>query len=378
METGTRPFKINIAQDILDDLKNRLKNTRWPDEIINSGWDYGTNLSYLKELVSYWGSEFDWRKQEEQINSFPQFMTEIGGLKIHFIYIKGQGKNPIPLLLLHGWPSTFIQMLKIAPLLSGPGKGQEGISFDLVIPSLVGYGFSDASHEPGMSVSKMAGIFHELMAGVLAYDKYALRGGDLGAGIALQMALLYPEYVIGLHTGGTYPRIIGELSDDLTAAEKAYVENVRAWMQEEAAYAQVHATKPQTLAYALNDSPAGLAAWIVEKFRKWSDCGGDVEKRFTKDELLTNLTIYWATQTINSSMRLYYETVRNPGIWGRIKVPTAALMPMKDMFPTPREWVMRTQNPTHYKEISRGGHFLEWEEPELVASDIREFFGSVV
>jgi pimeloyl-ACP methyl ester carboxylesterase len=228
-------------------------------------------------------------------------------------------------------------MLKIAPLLSGPGKGQEGITFDLVIPSLVGYGFPDASHEPGMSVSKMAGIFHELMAGVLAYDKYALRGGDLGAGIALQMALLYPEYVIGLHTGGTYPRIIGELPDDLTAAEKAYIENVRAWMQTEAAYAQVHATKPQTLASALNDSPAGLAAWIVEKFRKWSDCGGDVEKRFTKDELLTNLTIYWATQTINSSMRLYYETVRNPGIWGRIKVPTAALMPMKDMFPTPRE-----------------------------------------
>jgi len=362
-----KDFRIIVAQEILDDLNERLKRTRWPDEIKDSGWDYGTNLAYLKELVDYWSDEFDWRKQEDRINEYPQFKVEIDGLNIHFIHIKGKSEQHTPLLLLHGWPSSFVQMLKVIPLLRD--------SFDIVVPSLVGYGFSDASREPGMSVNHMAELFHELMTDVLGYKRYAARGGDLGAGVINQLAIAHPESIIGIHVGGTMPWVDFEnLPENLTDAEKGFVANARKWTNEEMAYAMLHASKPQTLAYALNDSPAGLAAWIVEKFRRWSDCNGNIETRFTKDELLTNVMIYWTTQTVNSSMRLYYETLRNPGVWGQPSVPLAMLMSSRDMFPTPREWAERQGKPDRYTEINRGGHFLEWEEPALVAKDIREFF----
>lgn len=362
-----KDFKIMVSREILDDLNERLKRTRWPDEIKNSGWDYGTNLAYLKELVDYWSDEFDWRKQEDRINVYPQFKVEIDGLNIHFIHVKGKSEQDTPLLLLHGWPSSFVQMLEVIPLLRD--------SFDIVVPSLVGYGFSDASREPGMSVSHMAEIFHKLMTTVLGYKRYAARGGDLGAGVITQLAIAHPESVIGIHVGGTMPWVDFEhLPENMTDAEKEFVANAKKWTNEEMAYAMLHASKPQTLAYALNDSPAGLAAWIIEKFRRWSDCNGNLETRFTKDELLTNVMIYWTTQTANSSMRLYYETIRNPGGWGQPRVPVAMLMSSRDMFPTPREWAERQGKPDRYTEINRGGHFLEWEEAELVAKDIREFF----
>jgi pimeloyl-ACP methyl ester carboxylesterase len=224
----------------------------------------------------------------------------------------------------------------------------------------------------------MARIFHALMSGTLGFKRYAIRGGDLGAGVLNQMALMYPESVIGTHAGGTYPWVdFDHLPENLTPREIEFVANVKKWRSEEMAYAMLHTSKPQTLAYALNDSPAGLAAWIVEKFRRWSDCNGNVESRFTKDELLTNLTIYWATGTINSSMRLYYESMRDTGLWGKNSVPNALLMSSRDLFPTPREWVERQGSPFRYTEIDRGGHFLEWEEPELVARDIKEFFMSL-
>ncbi|HVN74541.1 MAG TPA: epoxide hydrolase [Methanoregula sp.] len=361
-----QPFTISISQAVLDDLHDRLARTRWPDGIREAGWAYGSAPEYVKELVSYWRDGFDWKKQERYLNRFSHFHTEIEGLNVHFIHVRRTGRKEKPLLLLHGWPSSFIQMLKIIPYLEP--------SFDLVIPSLIGYGFSQASLEPGMSVGKMAGMFHSLMTDVLGYNRYAIRGGDLGAGVLSQMAVLHPEAVIGTHSGGTYPWVDFEhLPPNLTPAEKEFVANVKRWREEEMGYAVLHATKPQTLAYALNDSPAGLAAWIIEKFRRWSDCDGSVERRFTKDELLTNLTIYWATGTINSSMRLYYETTRNPGNYSAIPVPHAMLMPSKDMFPTPKEWIERQGTPARYTEIDRGGHFLEWEEPEIVARDILEF-----
>jgi pimeloyl-ACP methyl ester carboxylesterase len=224
-----------------------------------------------------------------------------------------------------------------------------------------------------MSVARMAGLFHRLMTETLGYKRYAVRGSDLGAGVITQLAITHPEAIIGAHLSGTNPYVMN-VPDDLSPAEQTFVASAQQWMQTEMAYAMEHASKPQTLAYALNDSPARLAAWIIEKFWRWSDHDGSLDQAFSKDQLLTNLTIYWVTGTINASMRLYYETVRDPGAWGRIDVPAGYLMTSKDMFPTPREWVERTSRIDHWTGINWGGHFMEWDVPEIVATDLREFF----
>ncbi len=369
------PFTVAIPDATLDDLRERLARTRWPDEVADAGWEYGTNMAYLKELAGYWRGGFDWRAQERRINAFPQSRAEVDGTGIHFIHARGMGPNPVPLLLLHGWPSSFVQMLKIIPLLTDPAShgGDAADSFDVVAASLPGYGFSDRPTAHGMSVGRMAGLFHTLMTEELGYARYAVRGTDLGAGVLTQLAIGHPESLIGAHTGGTNP-YIGQAPDDLTDEEKEFVANAQQWMQAEMAYAMEHSSKPQTLAYGLNDSPVGLAAWIIEKFRRWSDCDGDLESVFTKDELLTNLTIYWVTETINSSIRLYYETVRDPGAWGKIAVPTGYAMPPKDMFPTPRAWVERGGRVDRWTVLPHGGHFPEWEVPGPLAEDIRAFF----
>lgn len=369
------PFTINIPQPTLDDLRARLERTRWPDQVDGAGWNYGANLAYMQELTAYWHDTFDWRKQEAALNRFAQFRAEVDGIGIHFIHERGKGPHPLSVMLLHGWPSSFVQMLKIIPLLTDPAAhgGDPNDSFDVIVPSLPGYGFSDRPTMPGMSVARIAGLFHTLMTKELGYTRYAVRGSDLGAGVIAQLAALAPDALIGIHQSGTNP-YIGQVPDNLSQAEQEFVANAQRWNQEEMAYAMEHSSKPQTLAYGLNDSPAGLAAWIVEKFRRWSDCDGDVEKRFSKDELLTNLTIYWATETINSSIRLYYETARDPGRWSQAHIPTAVIMPSKDMFPTPREWIERQGPVTRWTPTDRGGHFLEWEEPQLVADDMRAFF----
>jgi pimeloyl-ACP methyl ester carboxylesterase len=369
------PFEVNVPQETLDDLRERLGMTRWPDEVSGAGWDYGANLAYMKELTEYWRDEFDWRAQEDSINRFSHYRADVNGFGIHFIQERGKGEDPLPLVLLHGWPSSFVQMLKIIPLLTDPEShgGDAADSFDVVVPSLPGYGFSDRPNEPGMGIGRMADLFDRLMTDGLGYERYATRASDLGAGVSQQLALAHPGSLIGLHHSGTNP-YVGEAPDDLTEAEQEFVANAQRWSAQEMAYAMQHSSKPQTLAYGLNDSPVGLAAWIVEKFWRWSDNGGDVETAFTKDELLTNLTIYWATGTINSSIRLYYETARNPGNWGRVELPTAMLMPSKDMFPTPREWAERSYRVNRWTEVQRGGHFLEWEAPHTLAEDLRAFF----
>jgi pimeloyl-ACP methyl ester carboxylesterase len=375
MAVSVKPFEVQVAQATLDDLRERLARTRWPDQVKGADWNYGTNLAYLKRLLAYWQDTFDWRAQEAAINQFAHFRAKVDSTQIHFIHQRGKGPNPLPLILLHGWPSSFVQMLKIIPMLTDPAAhgGDAADSFDVIVPSLIGYGFSDRVTEPGMSAARMAELFHKLMVGELGYERYGTRSSDLGAGVASQIARTHPTAVIGAHTSGTNP-YIGDVPDKLTKAEQAFVQQAQSWMQQEMAYAMEHSSKPQTLAYGLNDSPAGLAAWVIEKFRAWSDCGGDVERRFTKDELLTNLTIYWATETIGSSIRLYYETARDPGQWGKVDVPTAVIMPAKDMFPTPREWVERSGRVDRWTEADRGGHFLEWEEPDMVADDLRAFF----
>jgi pimeloyl-ACP methyl ester carboxylesterase len=369
------PFTINIEQETLTDLQERLARTRWTDEVAGAEWEYGTNLAYLKNLIDYWQQHFDWRIQERALNAFSHFHAQVDGFGLHFIHERGKGDHPLPLVLLHGWPSSFWQMLPIIPLLTDPERygGDTADSFDVIVPSLPGYGFSDRPGAKGMGMGRIADLLTQLLTEELGYERFAIRASDLGAGVAQQLALTQTQQVIGLHQSGANT-FIGHIPDDLTRAEQEFVANAQRWNQQEMAYAMQQTTKPQTLAYGLNDSPAGLAAWIVEKFRAWSDCDGDIEKRFSKDDLLTNLTIYWATQTINSSMRLYYEIVRNPGSWGRVEVPTAMLMTPKDKFPTPREWMERSYNVQRWTEISVGSHFLEIEEPERVAEDLRAFF----
>ena len=373
------PFTIHVPDATLRDLKARLKQTRFPDQIPGTGWDYGTDTQYLKELVAYWAKDFDWRAQEKKLNAFHQYRVEIDGVRIHYIYEKGKGPHPIPLLMLHGWPSSFVQFQKIIPLLTDPAAhGAPGAqSFDVVVASLPGYGFSDIPKERGFGIRAMSERMTKLMTDVLGYERFGLRGSDVGGSITQQISLAHPDKVIGAHISGLIRGVPTTSDKPPTEAEVKFNRDLATWATTELGYAQLHSSKPQTLAAALNDSPAGLASWIVEKFRRWGDTNGNVESRFSKDELLTNLTIYWATQTIGSSMRLYYEFSREQRLTGRVPVPTAALIALHDQVPPPREFGERVYNIARWTESPRGGHFLEWEEPQLVAEDLRAFFASL-
>lgn len=372
-------FKVQIPQETLDDLQERLARTRWADEISGAGWDYGSNLSYMKELIDYWLSHFDWRAQEEEINRFGHFRASIDNFGIHFIHERGKGSKPMPIIITHGWPSSFYQMLKIIPLLADPEShgGDPADSFDVIVPSMPGYGFSDRPDKRGITVTRIADLWARLMKEELGYHRFAAQGGDIGSGVTARLALTYPEMLIGIHVTDVRNPYLGEGARELSEAERKFLAEEEKWEKEEGAYGSIQATKPQTLAYGLNDSPVGLAAWIVEKFRAWSDCDGDVERRFTKDELLTNLTVYWATETINSSIRLYYEHRHNSSPLKhdeRIEVPTAVALFPKDLSRPPREWAERTCNLQQWTEMPRGGHFAAMEEPELLVEDIRAFF----
>ena len=375
------PFTIAVSDAALDDLRHRLGQTRWPDEMPGTGWEYGSNLDYIKELVEYWRTGFDWREQEKKLNAFHHYKSEVDGLSIHFIREPGAGPNPMPLVITHGWPSTFFEMTKIIPLLSDPGRhgGDPADSFDVIAPSLPGFGFSQASQEPGMQVQKVADLWARLMTENLGYPEFAAHGGDIGAGVTSRLGYAHADKMIGVHlTSITRPTpYLGPGSRPLTAAEQAHSAQRESWQQSEGGYSHIQGTKPQTLSYGLNDSPAGLAAWIVEKYRTWSDCNGDVESSYTKDELLTNITIYWVTQTIGSSVRMYKEN--QSALWEMTegeRVPTPAGMALfpQEIAKPPREWAERSWDVRRWEEMPRGGHFAALEEPELLANEIREFF----
>ena len=375
------PFKIDVPDDILQDLNERLARTRWPDEIPGSGWDYGSNLDYIKELVEYWRTEFDWRVQEKLINSFCHFKTDVNGLGIHFIHEKGKGPDPMPLVITHGWPGTFFEMHKVIPMLADPAShgGDPADAFDVVAPSMSGYGFSDAGQKVGLDIFAISDMWAKLMSDNLGYQRFAAQGGDWGARVTAKLGLSYGDKVIGIHTTSTTSPTpyLGEGSRELSEAEKEMLQQRTQWLADEGGYSHIQSTKPQTLSYGLNDSPAGLAAWIVEKYRKWSDCNGDVETRFTKDELLTTITIYWVTQSINSSTRLYYEAFSKP--WDlakdeKIQVPVGiAAFPSENTVPI-REWSERSFNVQHWTDMPAGGHFAALEEPVRLVEDIRDFF----
>ena len=376
-----RPFEIAVDDAVLDDLRQRLADTRWPDEIPGSEWDYGSNLAYIKELCEYWRTDFDWRAQEKKLNAFNHFKSVVDGLDIHFIHEKGNGPNPIPLVITHGWPSTFFEMTKIIPLLADPAAhgGDPVDAFDVVAPSLPGFGFSQASRDRGMEIGRVADLWAKLMTENLGYGKFVAVGGDIGAGVTSRLAYSHADKLHGVHlTSVTRPNpYLGPDARPLTDAERAHSAQRERWFADEGGYNHLQGTKPQTLSYGLNDSPAGVCAWIVEKWRTWSDCNGDVESVYTKDELLTTVTIYWATQTIGSSVRMYRENQTH--VWDMAKdekVPAPAGLAMfpQEIARPPREWAERSYNVGRWQEMPRGGHFAAFEEPELLANEVREFF----
>lgn len=381
MPTPT-PFSIDVPQDVLDDLQRRLAATRWPDSVAGAGWEYGTDLAYLQELVGYWQHGFDWRAVERALNRIPQFRVELDGFGLHFLHVRGKGPRPIPLLLSHGFPDSFLRMIKLIPLLSDPAAhgGDAADSFDLVIPSLPGFGFSDRPRERGFDVSRIAVLFDRLMTETLGYSRYAAHGGDWGSAITERLALEHAAHLIGIHmTEIPFTRLFSVPPADLSAAEQLYLASGMKWQRREGGYFAIQSTKPQTLAVGLNDSPAGLASWIVEKYRGWSDCEGAIERKFSKDELLANITLYWVTGTIHSAMRTYYEASRSrPGAsQGKVEVPTGVAIFPKDLVRAPREYGERFFDIRRWSELPSGGHFAAMEEPELLARDIREMFRSL-
>src|SRR5215212_2870168 len=397
-----QPFTVQVPEAELADLQARLARTRWPDEIVGADWEYGTSLAYLQDLMRYWQERFDWRAQERAINAFAHFRATVGGLGIHFVHQHGNGPAPLPLIITHGWPGSFIEMLKILPLLSDPARygADPQDAFDVVIPSLPGYGFSDRPSGRGMNPFRIADLWVELMEG-LGYQHFGAQGGDWGSSVASCLGFTHADAVVGIHLNyipGSYAPYLGPGARGLSAAERAFQQERERWLQTEGGYGQIQRTKPQTLAYGLNDAPAGLAAWIVEKFRAWSDCGGEVERRFSKDELLTNIAIYWLTGTIGSAFRVYRDWAlgaeSNPHAWeGREEVPrgvaskplardervgapsAVALFPADPPSGMPREWDERSYSDLRrFSRMPRGGHFPAMEEPEVLAEDIRSFF----
>jgi pimeloyl-ACP methyl ester carboxylesterase len=341
---------------------------------------YGFDRKCLEELCRYWCDTFDWKVQLERLAAVHHYRFHSSTGNIHFIHERGKGPAPIPLVLTHGWPGSFLEMLRILPLLTDPaahGADPED-AFDVVVPSLPGYGYSECPASSGMNSFRIAGLWVELMH-ALGYERFAAQGGDIGAGVSTALGLLHPDHVLGIHLNyipGSYRPYL-EATAKLLPAEQKFLADAARWYDENGAYAHVQATRPQTPAYALNDSPAGLAAWILEKFRNWSDCDGDLLSTFTPDELLGNVTLYWMTQTIHSSFRLYYENKKAPLHLEKdafVHPPCGiAHFPREILFP-PREWVERGYNVERWTEMPRGGHFAAAEQPELLAEDIRAFF----
>jgi pimeloyl-ACP methyl ester carboxylesterase len=369
------PYSIEIPEETLVDLRRRLVQTRWLDAVEGAGWSQGTDPAYLRELCEYWLDDFDWREQERKLNALPHFTTKVDGIGVHFVHARGRGPDPFPLVLTHGWPSSFFELVKLIPLLTDPAAhgAESEDAFDVVVPSMPGYGFSERPAQRFAS-ARVPELWVALMQR-LGYAHFGAHGGDIGGGVAARLGQRHPDAVAGIHVTNVY----GSIEDgDIppTRAEQEYLARQERWEREEGAYGELQATRPQTLGFALNDSPAGLAAWIVEKYRAWSDCGGDIERVFTKDELLTNITIYWATQTAASSFRPYWDARNDPGrpVWTRVRVPCGVAVFPRDIDVPPREFAERSYDVRRWTEMPRGGHFAAFEQPELLAADIRAFF----
>jgi pimeloyl-ACP methyl ester carboxylesterase len=376
------PFAIHIEDSALADLRRRLAATRWPDELAAEPWAYGADLAALRRMTDYWRETFDWRAAEAAINRLAQFTTEIDGIRIHFIHERGNGPAPMPVIISHGWPGSFVEMLDIIPLLADPARhgGDAADAFDVIVPSLPGYGFSGRPAAPGMTPLAMAEIFALLMAR-LGYAAYGVQGGDWGATISTWLARRYPGRVTAIHLNwipGAYQPPMGGGAPPFSEAEKAFQARMVAQASSGVStHTGIHASRPQTLGYALNDSPAGLAAWLIDKFRMIADCGGDIESAITLDRLLTNVSVYWFTETITSAIRLYKEAQATPLKFmpgERITPPLGFASFPGEVASPPRAWVDRVYNVRRWTEMQRGGHFAAMEQPQALAEDIRAFF----
>jgi microsomal epoxide hydrolase len=378
-------FRIDVPSEVLSDVQRRLKSTRWPGQVEGTGWDAGTDLNYLQELVECWQSAYDWRKHEAALNRFAHFKTELDGTGIHFIHERGQGPNPFPIILTHGYPDSFDRFSKIIPMLTDPEShgGRAEDAFDVVVPDLPGYGFSDKPNKHG-TIFGVGDLWAQLMTQKLGYQRFGAHGGDWGSTVTEQLARSHSDAVAAIHLTDVPFGHLFQRPDDPSAAEKKFFERSDEWMKKEGTYALIQSTKPQSLAPGLNDSPAGLAAWLVEKFRGWSDCGGKIESRFSKDELLTQIMIYWATESIGTSFLPYYDYANAGAVtwikegvkkWtGSSRVPAALALFPKDISQPPREWAERFFHVERWTEMPRGGHFAAMEEPELLAEDLRTWF----
>jgi epoxide hydrolase len=373
-------FQIRVDDSVLEDLHRRLAWTRFPDQIEGTGWEYGIPLDYVRELVEYWRDEYDWRAQEARLNEFAHFRTRIDGQSIHFIHTRSARADAFPLLITHGWPGSVVEFLDVIPRLTEPEVhgGRTADAFHVIAPSLPGYGFSEPTRTHGWDVRRIARAFIELMRR-LGYTRYGAQGGDWGAQVATRIGALDPDHCAGIHLNmpiAGRPKDPGPLTDE----EKADLAAMAHFQREESGYALEQGTKPQTLGVALNDSPAGLLAWIVEKFRTWSDCGGHPENSYTRDQLITNVMLYWVTQTITSSARLYWEH-QHGGLERAapefVGVPTGVARYPNEVLRFPRAWVERRYNVTHWAVMPRGGHFAAMEQPALFVEDLRNFFRTV-
>jgi pimeloyl-ACP methyl ester carboxylesterase len=376
-----RPFTINVPQADLDELRDRLARTRWPDELPDVGWSRGVPLSYLKQLAEHWRTSYDWRVHEARLNTFPQFTTTIDGQNIHFLHIRSPHPAALPLILTHGWPGSIVEFLEVIAPLTDPGAhgGDPADAFHLVIPSIPGFGFSGPTTEAGWSTSRVAKAWAELMRR-LGYERYGAQGGDFGAMVAPELGRLDPQHVVGVHVNAAtvgfipYEQVDPSELASFTDVERARVERLGRFLSDGNGYFQIQATRPQTLAYGLNDSPVGQLAWIVEKFKEWSYPTGDLpEVAIDRDHMLTNVMLYWLTGTAGSSARLYYENMHS-GSWGSApsSTPTGVAAFAEDV--AIRRYGEQGNNIVHWSDFERGGHFAAMEAPNLLVGDIRAFF----
>ncbi|WP_271897833.1 epoxide hydrolase family protein [Candidatus Phyllobacterium onerii] len=387
-DSEIRPFKVNVPQADLDDLRRRVLATRWPAKETVADQSQGVQLAKLKDLVSYWGTDYDWRKVEKQLNALPMFVTKIDGLNIQFIHVRSKHPNALPIIITHGWPGSVLELLKVIDPLTDPTAhgGTAEDAFDVVIPSMPGYGFSDQPTEPGWNADRI-GLAWDVLMKRLVYKEYVSQGGDWGSVVSDKMARQAPEGLLGIHVNmpATVPADVASAMSagapapaGLTNVEKAAYDSLSTFFAKNGAYGSMMTTRPQTVGYGLSDSPVGLAAWMYDKFNQWTYSGGDAERSLTKDEMLDDITLYWLTNSAISSAQLYWENNANNFNAVDISIPAAVTVFPGEIYRAPKTWVEQSYHKLiYFNEVDKGGHFAAWEEPELFSAELRAAFRSL-